>query len=154
MKPTDTLKTMEDYRKKLNDALRLVVKVGLPEGTGPGVYPGGQTVIEVGAIHEFGIGVPRRSWLRMPMERHRRELAKFIGKQFDLVTGQNVDAKKALGLVGAKARNYSTEAFRTNGYGLWPPLAPSTVKSKKRRGKQTPLIDTGTLRQSITWRVD
>jgi len=153
MKP-DTMKTMVAYRKKLNDALRLVVKVGLPEGTGSGAYPGGQTVIEVGATHEFGIGIPRRSWLRMPMELYRKELTEFIGKQFDLVTGQNVDAKKALGLVGAKARNYSTEAFRTNGYGMWPALAPSTVKSKERRGKQTPLIDTGTLRQSITWRVE
>jgi uncharacterized protein YeaC (DUF1315 family) len=64
-------------------------------------------------------------------------------------TSQTVN--DALGIVGAKATNISKEAFVTQGYGKWPDITEETKEQK--RSSQT-LIDTGTLRNSITWEVE
>lgn len=108
---------------------------------------GTATIGEIAAIHEFGLGVPRRSFL-----------------------GDFVDANAA-----ALSASWSTvqEAGRAAGrpsitayerFGAWvvgqiqkriaahipPPLAPSTIEAK---GSSTPLIDTGALRGAITYKV-
>ena len=61
------LKQMQDYERELRLAKSMAVKVGLPEGkVGGAVYDNGQSVIDVGVRHEYGIGTPRRSFLRVP----------------------------------------------------------------------------------------
>jgi phage gpG-like protein len=53
--PEQMLAQTEEYAKQLQDAKKLVLKVGLPkENVGGKAYGNGMTVIAVGAVHEFG----------------------------------------------------------------------------------------------------
>ena len=146
------LKQLEDYAANLAKAKRATVAVGLPkEKVGGKIYgDDGLSVIQIGAWHEYGEGNnPVRSFLRVPFQMKADEINDFVATQFSKVfKGEKVE--KLLGLVGAKARNISVGAFTSEGYGTWPALSSTTVSAK---GSSTPLIDTGTLRNSITWAV-
>jgi phage gpG-like protein len=53
--PEQMLKQTEEYEKHLEDAKKLVLKVGLPkENVGGKAYGNGMTVIAIGSVHEFG----------------------------------------------------------------------------------------------------
>ena len=53
--------------------------------------------------------------------------------------------------VGVVAEEVIQEAFATRGFGKWKANKPSTIA---RKGSDSPLIDTGQLRRSITSKVD
>jgi hypothetical protein len=127
------------------------VFVGLPaEKVGGAIYDNGETVISVGASHEYGVGVPRRSFLRVPFDIKKDDMDKAIAKQFQDVAESGKSAKKALGLVGVTAVNISKGAFTSRGYGTWPDISATT---KKAKGSSQPLVDTGTLKRSVTYAV-
>lgn len=138
------------------------------------------TVLEVGVWHEYGTKtIPMRSFLRGPMKEKEADLKKIIAQQFALVLEKGLDVEIALGRVGLAARNISVGAFKTQGYGAWPALSPITIELRRSggakggkdvgnaakasssafwtppiAGEATPLIDTGLLRNSITWVVE
>lgn len=152
MKPDDFLKMTEKYLANMEKAKQSAVKVGLPlEKVGSKVYGPGISIITVGAWHEYGFGNnPVRSFLRVPFAKKSKELNNFIADQFHKVFFDGVDVDKALNLIGVKATNISKDAFQTSGWGEWAPNTPQTIQAK---GSSKPLIDTGTLRNSITWQV-
>lgn len=135
------------------------VKVGLPAGeaaTSAAYKSDGQksapTVLEVGIWHEYGTQfVPMRSFLRGPFETKKTELAKAIDAQFNLVLQNGLDVEIGLGRIGLTAVNISRGAFKTRGYGAWQDIKQST---KDAKGSNQVLIDTGLLRNSITWVVE
>lgn len=108
---------------------------------------------EIGFINEFGSyskKIPPRSFLQMPL---RLYLADYLLKKkafsqqaIDeaVKNGTLLDLAKKVGIV---AEEVIQQAFATRGFGQWKPNAHSTVKSK---GSDSPLIDTGELRRSIT----
>ena len=53
--------------------------------------------------------------------------------------------------VGVSALEQIQEAFDTEGFGEWTPNSPATIRAK---GSEMPLIDTGNLRNSITYKVE
>jgi len=67
------------------------------------------------------------------------------------VLEQGLPVDTALGRVGLAARNISVGAFRTKGYGEWDDIEQAT---KDAKGSSTVLIDTGILRNAITWVVE
>lgn len=147
------LKKLQDYAANLAAAKRSVVAVGLPaEKVGSIIYGDDSlSVIQIGAFAEYGQGnSPIRSFLRVPFAIKADDINEFIGKQFALVLEDGKSSDAALNTIGVFARNISVEAFNTDGYGTWPPNQPATVTAK---GSSTTLIDTGTLRNSITWAV-
>ena len=149
MTPEQMLKNTGAYLKNLEKAKRGHVAVGLPaEEVGGTVYDDGQTVAQVGAQHEFGAGVPRRSFLRTPFSAKKDELETAIAKQFADVFQRGKKTEQALGLIGTVAVNISKGAFTTRGYGEWPDISAAT---KEDKGSSQVLIDTGTLRNSITY---
>ena len=149
MTPEQMLKNTGAYLKNLEKAKRGHVAVGLPaEEVGGTVYDDGQTVAQVGAQHEFGAGVPRRSFLRTPFSAKKDELETAIAKQFADVFQRGKKTEQALGLIGTVAVNISKGAFTTRGYGEWPDITDAT---KEAKGSSQVLIDTGTLRNSITY---
>jgi hypothetical protein len=156
MTPEQTLRQTEHYLEQLEQAVKQSVKVGLPaDKVGGEIYGDGQTIMSVGAMHEYGTSkMPARSFLRLPFDLKRDEINKTINNQFKAVLEGNRDASDALEIIGVKAVNVSREAFRSNGFGQWAPLAPSTRAIKQREGKQTPLIWSGILRNSITWSIE
>lgn len=148
--PAEMLKITTDYAETLDHLNRKAVFVGLPkEKVGGKIYGDGMTILRIGAIHEFGYGhIPQRSFLRTPFATKAAEINKAIGAEFEAVLTKGRKAEQALGRVGVVATNVSKGAFRSDGYGVWPGIKPATAK---RKGSSKPLIDTGTLRNSITW---
>ena len=152
MTPEETVKFLQESIKRISEAKSKAVVVGLPkEKVGSRVYGDGMTVIDIGAIHEFGTAtIPRRSFLRDPFSIREDELAAAIAAEFSQVIEQGKPVTQALGVIGVQAQSISQEAFTTRGFGAWPDISPET---KQRKGSGQTLIDTGLLRQSITWQV-
>lgn len=150
MKPQAFLRKTTKYLFNLEEAQRSAVFVGLPqEKVGDKIYKDNdKTIIEVGASHEFGEGVPMRSFLRVPFALQEKQIEDTIDKQFKAVFLEGRKASTALGRIGADARNIVIEAFRSGGFGTWPDI---TERTKEEKGSSKILINTATLRNSITW---
>jgi hypothetical protein len=109
---------------------------------------------ELAQKHEFGIGVPRRSMLRMPLHLHGDKVLKDAKEDLRVqlqVVGRNprAAARKLLARVGVAAENLVQEAFATRGFGSWKANAPATIALK---GSDSPLIDTAQLRRAVASR--
>ena len=147
--PQQMMANTTAYLKNLEKAKAGFVAVGLPaEEVGGTIYGDGQTVATVGARHEYGVGVPRRSFLRVPFTTKKDDLAQAIATQFADVFERGKSAEQALGIIGTIAVNISKGAFTSRGYGEWPDITQAT---KDDKGSSQVLIDTGTLRNSITY---
>ena len=155
----ETVNDIEAMLANIEKAKRLSVKVGVFNDV---KYPdtrrsnghlrkGGQSVLDVGLMHEFGTDkIPRRSFLRMPFEVKSKEIESAIQKTFNSVAEKGLDAEIALGRIGAVASSIVEEAFQTGGFGNWKSLKESTVKEK---GNSDILDDVGILKRSINWKV-
>lgn len=122
------------------------VFVGLPQGSGQ--YEDGTPIAVIGAVQEFGSAdgnIPERSFLRVPLRANQELFAKIFREMLPKVVNGELDMFQMLSMVGQRAAATSQEAISA---GIMPPNAPSTVRQK---GSSTPLVDTGFLRQSITY---
>ena len=102
---------------------------------------------DLAAIHEFGLGVPKRAFIEPALKENRRKYLVYAGKQITPIIRRRQtfdNAWKGLGVIAvADIQKYMMTASFT-------PLAPSTIK---RKGSSKPLIDTGQMYTSITYRV-
>ena len=105
------------------------------------------TMSSLAAIHELGLGVPKRAFIEPSLQKNRAKYIKYVGRQITpIIRGrQSMNAAwQGLGLMAvADIQKYMVTAQFT-------PLAPSTIA---RKGSSKPLIDTGQMRQAITYRV-
>jgi hypothetical protein len=145
MSPEQFLQKTKNYYSELQEMQNLAVKVGLPsEKVGTKIYDDGQSVIEVGAQHEFGGFVPRRSFLRVPFIRESDRIQAMLNKEAKRIYNGETTASKALGLVGTFAENLSKQEIDSEGQGSWE----KSNRAIEQGG--TTLYDNGTLRNSIT----
>lgn len=107
-------------------------------------YPNGQNVAQVAFWNEFGtIYSPARPFFRNAIETN---IKKWYASFGDLVRSGGSD-KVIMGKLGEVVKNdivMSITRFNT------PPNAETTIKQK---GSSKPLIDTGLMRRSITYKV-
>ena len=105
------------------------------------------TMSGLAAIHELGLGVPKRAFIEPSLKLNRKKYLKFVGKQITPVIRRTTTLNTTWNRLGIMAvadiQQYMVTASFT-------PLAASTIA---RKGSSKPLIDTGQLRQSITYRV-
>lgn len=139
-KPNKAIKELE----KISTAMRGSdsVVVGLPKGSNE--YPDGTSVIMVGAVHEFGSparNVPQRSFLRSTVKEKRRSYKDMFTKLAKKIVDGKMNLKQALGIVGLQVES-DVKAKITD---------VDSPELKHRDGN--PLVDTGHLRQSITYEV-
>ena len=124
------------------------VSVGVFEADGAQTYDDGITIAAVAAIHEFGLGVPERSFLRgwfdENLERAHEAMSRLL---LSVVAGKRTK-EQALELFGLWVQG---EVQKRIASGISPELSAATIK---RKGSSTPLIDTGQLRSSITYQID
>lgn len=140
----------------------------LGEGSKPGFYKQGvayaknraalgdgedeaMTNPQLAAKHEFGVGVPTRSMLRMPFHLHGDRVLKDAKADARVQLAQVAraprrTAQKILDRVGIAGENLVQEAFATRGFGSWRPNAPLTIELK---GSDAPLIDTAQLWRAV-----
>ena len=144
MKPND-LSQLREITKQMKIAITHEVNVGIAQDVGQ--YPNGEKIVDVGRKHEFGIGVPRRSFLRMPFIVKQNIIGKAIVTSWKKITEGKSQTIKEFGILGIVGQNISKDAFATSGFGKWEKLKPATVKAK---GSAEILLDTSKLVQSIT----
>src|SRR5690606_5002700 len=125
------------------------VLVGLPAGTGR--YEDGAPIAVIAAVQEFGSAdgrIPERSFLRVPLRQNAETFQAIWRAQVPKVVDGDMTMHQVMSQLGARAVAVSQEAISE---GIAPENAEST---KKRKGSSKPLIDTGALRQSITFIVE
>lgn len=130
-----------EIRKKIEKLTHdKTVLVGIHEDA-PQVEGGDITMAQLGAVLHFGNqNIPSRPWLDVGVQSGSADYLSIIENNSD-------DMDNALNMIGSiavgKVQQYMTELQD-------PPNAPSTVKKK---GSSNPLIDTGALRQSVTYSI-
>ncbi len=152
---TMTPEQMVQYTNELADNLEALeskeVAVGITaDSATASVYGTGLNVLQVGSIHEFGVGNnPQRSFIRNSNTVKASEIKDAIDKGLENISnGSPVETQ--LSFLGIEVQNIYKEAFTTRGFGTWPDISEAT---KQNKGSSQVLIDTGTLRRSINHEV-
>lgn len=117
-------------------------------------YPDGTPVAAVAAWNEFGtrrkngnVGIPSRPFFRNAIKNAENGIVDIARRHIDPVLLEI--SKEAAGLMGAYMQGEIQQEIvnlRT------PPNAPLTIERKG--GKDNPLINTGTMRTAVTWKVN
>lgn len=133
-----------EIKRKFSDAP--TVLVGVPKSAGN--YEDGVHTATVAAVNEFGSAdgrIPERSYLRSGINDSQQNIKKLYEKMMPEVISNDLDIRSIQSMVGEIAVGRIVERISE---GIDPGNAESTIKKK---GSSTPLIDTGHLRQSITY---
>lgn len=110
---------------------------------------GDSTVAGVGYIHEFGMDIiPERSFMRATTKKEKKNIVALQKKLMKQIRAGDIKVEKALGIIGIFIADKISQAIVKISE---PPNAPSTIKKK---GSSNPLIDTGQLKNSITYEVN
>lgn len=139
---------LTEFKKVFNEiqeARKHAINIGLPKDVG--TYDNGQSILEVGERHEFGLGVPRRSFLRMPLIVNQETINKHLKYSWKQIVEGKSTAIKQFNILGTVGQNISRDAFKTQGYGKWKDI---DEKTKEQKGSSKILFDTGRLVQSVT----
>ena len=141
------------HKKRFAHGARVTVGIHEAEGAEGKQEPEGTTrtsLIEVAEAHEFGLGVPQRSFVAGAVDDNESEF------QAKLTEGLKASAQP-----GGRGPEQTLERFglyvvgvmqQRIADGIEPELAEKTKRQKQRRtgeAKDTPLILTGQLRSSI-----
>jgi len=133
-----------EMKRKFRDAP--TVLVGVPKSAGN--YEDGVHTATVAAVQEFGSAdgrIPERSFLRSGIADSEHGIRKLYEKMMPDVISKDLNIDVIQSLVGEFVVGNIVQKISE---GIEPANAPSTIK---RKGSSTPLIDTGHLRQSITY---
>lgn len=93
--------------------------------------------------------IPARPFMDLAMENFRKKLPKILKYNLPKVLNKKMTQKALLTQIGERMAGEIKEAM-TNGD--WQPLAPATLRAR-RHGGDKPLIDTGTLRSSVSFEI-
>jgi len=163
----DNDKEWRAFQKTMRGIGDAVCTVGLHSDAEP--YERGQeapaTVAQVASFHEFGTEkMPARPFMRPTVDGNRAQYGALIDRMAKLVIDRKLAARKALGILGEKVSVDIKQAITDV---TTPELAASTIASKKAKAGYlgaakaqayvgsgaNPLIDTGHMRQSVTYKV-
>lgn len=127
---------------------RHAVLVGIPAGK---TEADGTSLALVAASNEFGVpskNIPERPAFRRGIQRHRDQFRELNKRTLPMVADGRMTEEHALGLLGqAGAAAIKQEITEGN----FAPNAPGTIR---RKGSDKPLINSGALRQGITYVLD
>ena len=138
-------KVFADLRKRLATLGKARILVGVLGDAASRAHPNGhgQTVGQIAAANHYGTSTaPARPFLTQTARTRDADIRRVVGKALKLE-----DPAAAADLIGAYVVGLVQETISD---GVPPPNAPETIA---RKGSSTPLIDTGILRQSISYEV-
>jgi hypothetical protein len=124
------------------------VKIGFPQGP---TEKDGTPVAMIAAVHEFGAPskhIPERSFLRSSIAENMPKYMRLNRASLVRIIHGKATPGLALGLLGEMAAGDAKKLIRN---GNFVPLSPATIRAK---GSDKPLIDTGTMLQTLTYKVD
>lgn len=117
-----------------------VCRVGFFEGSR---YEGGKTVASVARINEFGLGVPKRPFMRPAVHRNKNQLIERLRSEYKKAIRNNTDTIEVLSVFGLLVQGLVQNEIINKTY---PRNAPSTIK---RKGFDAPLRDTRLMLHSV-----
>lgn len=138
---------MKDLATRLEREQRVLV--GVPEGAGS--YEDGLTIATIAAVNNFGSAdgrIPARPFLQPAIEDGAPMYRRLAEVMLPRVLSGEMEMRTLLEQLGDLAEGHvklKIDEIKT------PPNAPSTIAKK---GSDNPLIDEGTLRQSIRYVID
>jgi hypothetical protein len=138
---------LQGAQKELNKLLD--IKVGVLSGTGEHTNAdSGQTLAEIAFWNEFGTKwAPARPFLRVTIRENRHLFKRMVKRLYGLIIKGKMRHDQAQKILGAKAAALVQKKIVQL---QSPPNAPRTVELK---GSTNPLVDTGELKNSISWEV-
>ncbi len=144
----NSVKDTDHGWKELSDRIKeaakspYVVSVGIHEADDED-YDNGETLLDIAEKHEFGLGVPRRSFLVDWFDANESANKKLVSQLGRLVVSGELELEDALDQLGLK---FVGEIQKRIKEGIDPPNSAGTIA---RKGSSTPLIDTGQLWSAI-----
>lgn len=146
------IRTNDKEWQRLKDGIKKATKTRLLVGSLEGAdakHPNANaTVGEVAIWNEFGtMTIPARSFARDWASLHKKRFAKDLASAHAVIILGREDSERILGNLG---RRYASSMKKRIVDGIPPPNAASTLAQKDG---DTPLIDTGTLLETITHKV-
>jgi hypothetical protein len=155
---TDTDMGLENIFKETEKLKSMCVKVGVVEGAGE---QNGVLIAQYASWNELGVlgppmsqhgegkwFIPPRPFVRGFVDGKREQIAKTLDKLGGLVAGGKLKAETAMARLGEYGQSGVKSYIRN---GTFTPNADSTIARK--RGSTKPLIDGGTLKNSIRYQV-
>lgn len=158
------LKGLKKLQECLEQYKQHYVKVGVLGGNSPS----GESYANIAMLHEYGSesprtfnykgqkikinGVPTRSFIRMPIKTRIKKLKGDTVEKALILDFTHGYTGIALKLLGINGERIIQEAFDTQGFGKWEKNISEKYIALK--GSDTPLIDTGKLRASVTSQVE
>ena len=140
---TDLTPEGKRYFKELKKLKKLEVRVGFQAGEAK--EESGADVCDIAAHNEFGSSTtPARPFMRQSFENHEAELKKAC-KTVESRIKVGGSAEEALETLGVFCKGLVQQEIVDGGFA---PNAESTIRKK---GSEQPLIDTGTMRQSVNY---
>ena len=122
----------------------LHVKIGFQQGENS--EEDGADICDIALFNELGTSItPSRPFMRDAVDKHKDEINRFLDQQFTLLASGRTDAENMMRSIGVYVKGLVQKEI-VEGY--FVPNAPSTIK---RKGSDKPLIDTGTMRQSVNF---
>lgn len=110
---------------------------------------GGISNVVLGVIHEYGapeVGIPERSFLRSTYDERIATYEAALKKGAKDIYAEKTTARVVLGRIGER---FVSDVKKKIDGGIAPELQAATIA---RKGSSKPLIDTGQLKGSITWK--
>lgn len=127
------------------------VEVGVPKGamhTSKGVSISMSLLANIHTYGSLSRGIPARPFLIPALEQNQDKYVKYLKSQTIPLLFGRAKQERVLNLLGEMSAGDVKKYFTS---GRFVPLAASTIKQK---GSSKPLIDTGQLRQSITYSIE
>ena len=141
---------LQRLQRRYSDASK-IIKVGFPEGTEAVTvsYPNGTRVVDVAVGNEYGTdNVPARPFLSLSSADINNQCAPILEQSVVALNNNNTQQYDQLldaaGSVAAGIVKQQITDLRS------PPNAQSTIE---RKGSSNPLIDTGLMRQTVTYKM-
>lgn len=137
---------LNKFEKKLKELTTKSAKVGFFSEQ---VHPNGETLANIAFVNNEGVNLPRRPFFNFAIQLSERHIARKMIKGFKnfLNKGKSVDT--ALRPAANAEKMLVKQMIQTSSQYI--PNAPSTVA---RKGKNTPLTDTGYLGNHVKVKIE
>jgi hypothetical protein len=142
---------LNKIRDELKSLGKMSVKVGIPEGAGE---QDGVSIAQYASWNENGVvgkkggwKIPPRPFIKGWVDNNGENIKATTEKILSGVTSGKMDANTAINRLG----EYGQDGIK--GYIVKGNLTPNAKATVKAKGSSKPLIDTGTMRNSIRYEV-
>lgn len=136
----------EKFYAEIEKLKKLQVRVGFQQGNAQ--EEDGTDICDVAMWNELGTSsTPSRPFLAMSVDDNADKINAFLKAQLKLLAQGRTTAEGILKAIGVFQKGLIQEKIKS---GDFEPNAPSTIE---RKGSDKPLIDTGTMRQSVNFAV-